>query len=1135
MILILILTRQLKEALEMTDTTIITNLCLSDNKELPGYYNPDDCKPKETLKYEVFDYPIVDECPVTGRYILDKDPFEELHYQNSLIEHLKYENQFITLEELTRDFSLYSMEELAEDIFTNPGGGKAKDFQQTDRQIERIENQNLVNKGEYYKKFKDRPKMKVYIDAEWISDVHELVGANPNCIELLDNLPYKDCKNVPICVQFHVASYDYMTSFIVWNFRVLQLLDIPFQRIIVLTEEITGRKPILSNFEDGDEFLTTFLEALNDYYPDELIDFQKDIDLIMFFSPKDLEYSIGWYLFKHNLREGYISKKRGMTGKFKAWDDSDSKPSPKVNIVDLAGLTIGGLKKFGEVLNYEMTSKSGLDSYKTDMFTALNFFPHTFINYSLGDVTDLQGIHRAKLESENNILTEVLELPDTCKYTLDTLKKTTGSLVANAVEKCIIHKAVETDEDNTLYLAYIYCLHRIGTLKKGNGRTSFITHLHQLLKKSITSLDEFESFLCRANKKFNKGWLELKTYKDTKSWKKDFDRWNKLSSEDMILSYADSKYWDYSAYSMNTMKYWAEYVKTTSIYNAVVQGGRCVNECPELYRDEYIADIDLKSAYATKLRTLQFPIGRPRTIGFSNNQTHIKLREVIHRLKLGNIRPQDGLIQIVVDGTLKFNQDLIMSKAVTKKEIVKQLVEKPGKDEFDISHIQGDYNLLTNEIVGGIITLDLWELIIKIATNSELKQLLDLEVRTVCWYDAQDFCDTPKEWIEKVLVDKGELTSDGDTRTNAFFNFPLEKVFGTTVNTRNNLKSEMKATEDLTIKGVLNAKQEALKLFNNTGYGVLASPYFRIGNTLLANIITSTIRTNAWLMSKPLNIHQIITDGGFYGLEKVYKLDPSKDRNRKPGLAKLSNLPKLVQERTISLAKLGGLNWRSIFDNVPNTLKESKELSGANLDGLAWQHIKDFWQHYGIDETNHLDFQIEHKAEHTAYSVAWWNKADYALHLVFQDKDTEFLYKIRGARMGDDVPQTMENEVEDLKELLQSKSSPKYRILYNILKGDDTFPQDLEYEHKTILSASRWTYCDSFANDDTYADIRAIRPGDELVENRVYQQNNTHIRTSDYSTYQKRQKRKQKKVDLFEKKSKTISGIHKKMLADSLR
>ena len=183
----------------------------------------------------------------------------------------------------------------------------------------------------------------------------------------------------------------------------------------------------------------------------------------------------------------------------------------------------------------------------------------------------------------------------------------------------------------------------------------------------------------------------------------------------------------------------------------------------------------------------------------------------------------------------------------------------------------------------------------------------DLQVVAAAYYRDEDRCADANEWIDKVLACNVEYVTDKNTgriidkRTRAWFSVPLEDVFGKIIDTRNQLKSEAKEAnaegkhEDY-LK--LNGRQEALKLFVNTGYGVLASPYFSIGNTVIGNNITAQIRLAVWQMNKALNTCQSITDGGLYEPGKVNKLHLK--AKKKPSLETLSDLRKLQQASTLT-------------------------------------------------------------------------------------------------------------------------------------------------------------------------------------------------------------------------------------------
>ena len=62
------------------------------------------------------------------------------------------------------------------------------------------------------------------------------------------------------------------------------------------------------------------------------------------------------------------------------------------------------------------------------------------------------------------------------------------------------------------------------------------------------------------------------------------------------------------------------------------------------------------------------------------------------------------------------------------------------------------------------------------------------------------------------------------------------------------------------------ATQESIKLIINTFWGLLTSPYFDVNNVVCSEFVSSSTRCSVWLMSKALNTHSSITDGGPYSL-----------------------------------------------------------------------------------------------------------------------------------------------------------------------------------------------------------------------------------------------------------------------------
>src|SRR5205823_6636686 len=148
-----------------------------------------------------------------------------------------------------------------------------------------------------------------------------------------------------------------------------------------------------------------------------------------------------------------------------------------------------------------------------------------------------------------------------------------------------------------------------------------------------------------------------------------------------------------------------------------------------------------------------------------------------------------------------------------------------------------------------------------------------------------------------------------------------------------------------------------LKLLVNTLYGVLASRFFPVGNSVLANTITARARVGVWMVAKALGLRQTITDGGIYTPGAVCAF-----RGKRPGLDTLSRAWDWhAPRRGRCHAPLGGLDWAGPWPAL------------AEVDELAAGHVACFWAPYGLS----LPFRLEHKT--TFRSGAYWSKGDYAL------------------------------------------------------------------------------------------------------------------------------------------------------------
>jgi hypothetical protein len=407
--------------------------------------------------------------------------------------------------------------------------------------------------------------------------------------------------------------------------------------------------------------------------------------------------------------------------------------------------------------------------------------------------------------------------------------------------------------------------------------------------------------------------------------------------------------------------------------------------------------------------------------------------------------------------------------------------------------------MLRKQIKNGILTADVLEVLKKVATNSEWAALRNLEVVTAVAYLNKDRKATVKDWCESVLADQGRLTARKDDRTRAWYGVPLERFVGKLADERKQMKARGK---NLTLPDDERARAAGLdgllKLLVNTVYGVLASRYFTIGNTVLGNNITARARCGVWMVAKALGLRQCITDGGIYCPEKVCTF-----KTKKPGLDTLSR-PWGWQDRKNgyrSHCAMGGLDWSVSWDN-------------RDIDQVAMEHVRQFWNPYGLV----LPFNLEHKKDHTFNRAAYWSKGDYALQTA-----KGIVYAVRG---------------KDKNKRSDRKHHPTFALLDSIIAGADSFPADLNYTKGGIMKVGKFLIvqnCNGFEN------LKVLRPGDSLPdEEHAARYNNVHFPLMDESDYLKRRNRKKvhrrQSVQWFERRGDHgIAAVHEAMKRNALR
>jgi hypothetical protein len=825
------------------------------------------------------------------------------------------------------------------------------------------------------------------------------------------------------------------------------------------------------------------MDLINYFLSDISLDV-KNVNLRMFYSPRDLTIGFGFDqvkdYYKRNCSRTGIQQRRNVSAYALPIGDY------KFTIMDLKGLQpIGGLKDLAKSVGYEMQSKSDMDEYKSNMLEGLIQETEKFLDYALADAEDLHIIHDLfNMYVRDKVCKDILGVEF-----VDDIPMTTGSLEARVFQQWLHNLAGNKN-------AFEFAIRKLGLLNTGSKTAKKDRIKFNEVIDSITSVVDLDA--------------------------------NPEASLD--LSRIDFQSNGYSQASVLSLARHS----TTAAFNALVHGGRCNNENPFAFSIDCAgADIDLQGCYGNSLAKFTYPIGLPTLWGFTENQKRLTLKQWLDK---NESDLHLGLWQVVVSGELPFSQDLIYSKLVSLNQIHKVAFGGWEKEEnhvgsseirdHDLQHIPGEFALIRNELENGIITSDLLQAIRQVSTDRELNAWMKLEVVCAAGYKLSDQVETIDEWSAAVISDKGQYeTVKGnaalikDERTRKWVGIPIGDFIGPLVSKRLGIKQLAKSNKDLKSLDLM------LKLFINTLYGCLASIYFPIGNAIVANNITGRARLGAWMINKALWTRQSITDGGIYQLSEVPFLTNS---DRLPGFDVLSDCSRWIDHRrkNRTIGSLGNIDWNSrVFKGMTEALKDLSE----EIDGIALQHINQFWGSYDLQ----LPFNVEHKEEHFFTRAAYWSKAHYALDLVqpclnkYTGEFTDRHFIIRG--------------VKTYKEDSGLKMSPVFDLLSNILEGADGFPIDLEYDHFYLMRVGKYAQLQSSSSE---SELKSKRPGDEVIEERIQRFNNTHLPIASIAEFRSRTDRKtfrtskgeKVRIPFFEKFGpKGISYVHRMMLDDRLK
>ncbi len=487
-----------------------------------------------------------------------------------------------------------------------------------------------------------------------------------------------------------------------------------------------------------------------------------------------------------------------------------------------------------------------------------------------------------------------------------------------------------------------------------------------------------------------------------------------------------------------------EYSKQT---NAIIQGGRAKNERPSVITDRgVIADADLSSCYATILESLVYPVGLPYTY-YTHESSKRKPMTLGKFLKKHEKSLAPRLYTIIVSGKLNHHQTLVHSKITDNFRIN----EKYNPDD---PKIDAEFRLYTKEIINGVITSDILEVLRNVCNTRELASWMNLEVISAVWYPQHKDTLSPALWagVIKEETENGvpnevivEQKSNGkeiikDNRTRYWVGIPIKDFIQPFKEKRKELKERRNEEPKNTPKWrEFDAQQNSMKLVCNTLYGVLASPYFDIGNVVVANNITAAARTAVWCLATAAGTYQSITDGGAYNLNQVRDWHDG----AKPSMNTLSlwrNPKRLHRNITSKLfTKPLGSNtlWAltpsekgseySVITNHNETILDAKEEGWEYLDQALLDHIKHFFRKSDDSPSRITILDLITFSHKDVYKeIVLHSQTNYQfIHVCGERKSKARGYKLDGYRYDDDTNKSnILNLFTDLR--LQPDNIPAY-------------------------------------------------------------------------------------------------------------
>ena len=862
-------------------------------------------------------------------------------------------------------------------------------------------------------------------------------------------------------------------------------------------------------------------QIMADWFQNNCSMAEKEV-FIMKYSPLDLTAYLGVEQWLNLLSNKVVEQKRCIkfnTGGYNRTQTNLNRgENPyQTSIRDIHGLSCESLAKQAASVGVELLAKSSMDDYKSDMLSGYTLKPLTATIYNMGDTLGTMEVFLAYIPLLNNFA-ELMGIDKYIQFNASNLPFTTGSMVAKLYSTYIeylpaiiadlpheyrvekLPNLVDFSCSQDDLLAWRLALRRFPTIASriDPKKVKLYDKTVRLMSK-CNCLEDYKNTTVGVRKGKKKEYVPLSEWLLTKSW-------------DNLVEY-DNR-------GQACAKVWGSDTNTTLPYQAITQGGRCHNSCPEEFRAEgLIADSDMPGAYVSILRRLVKAIGLPTTLQKNrNNVGEVQERNFMKTykklFKQGKLRNGMWVADVSTDGLLNFDQDLWYSSLQTTENKINKCVNgidvddvvNPDTEPEDVKKISSTMSLEINRLVHAKITSHSLEVFNNVASNIE-KSSFNKEVyyNSLIYFDNADRREHPIEWAKEILQSEVAVVRDKngdavDNRSRAYFPYPLEIFIGRLADARKQVKSARNKLRDTEAEYKrLDAIQNFYKLVCNTTYGVLASIYFNVSDTVVSNNITDCIRTSMWLKSKALRTRQEITDGGWYDLLKMpyfsgrkptmndfakwNRWNNSRDGKKKMWTAPLAgytedDLRKLfndyieIDKRLSNAYVAYNANPTEVNEGIVKAISKERADWESHLDNKVENFIKDFWKPYGIDYLA----GVEHKTKHFSWRASYNGKGNYMF-----DSITKGILPAsrRGARILSS--ELIEKGYVDNPVFLELKELLKY--------GEYLLFKNSEYDVFLLTKIGEW------CNDPNDSEIRDYLPGQARIQHRESRQiNNAHIR-----------------------------------------